>query len=187
MSLDTHALAKEVEAAYVEYIKFDIETRTFEYNDKGQYIQPTDEERFIWADKFAKAYHKYAKKGVILGAVSSGSNPNYLRDAMYNVPSGGEDATEGIATAMIQYWSEFGISAGYPAHGGVAWVSTSNNFSSLSSPMISQIKSAYTTEEKTPYYKHLFDNIESLVKSAVWTTIEVDSDGKPIITPETIS
>lgn len=140
MSLNTYPLSEVVEDAYVKFIKFDIDTKTSELNDKGEYVPPTSEERWQWANDFADAYHVYANKGVINGAVSGGGDKKLLRDAMFAVPSGGVDGTEGIALAMIEYWSQYGISSGYPAHGGVAWVSTVNNVSSLLAAMISTIR-----------------------------------------------
>jgi hypothetical protein len=169
MALVSANAAKGISDAHNVHI--DVDGRTTE---DGVYVKPPASARGIAAAGAAKSYHDYAKAGTLVGLNATGSSPSFIEGALNGIPDGGSGA-DALAQAFADFWSAFAISSGVPAHGGNVWVSASNDAAGKVGAFKAAISSSYTTSRSTPDFKSLIDNVEVVVKTIVWTTIELDT------------
>jgi hypothetical protein len=121
-----------------------------------------------WMDNYVTNYDQDALSGVFsLPAVIMVSNPGLLRFSYTPRPTT-------MATQLASYWSSQ-LTPGAPQFCS-SIVSVTNDAAKIEAPIRSYLLGSYNGSELTPHYEHLFQFIESQVKSIIWTISESSKD-----------
>lgn len=136
-----------------------------------------------FASGFAATYNDYVSNGVINATINTGGDTSILESASRSQSS---ITPADFALAMAQYWATVGLVPGDPFHGGTSVVSVTNNAMAHVSTFLNAIESSMTNEERTPYFLHYIENLESATKSITWLVTEMMSSGSPAVFEVTI-
>ncbi len=119
--------------------------------------------------EFAAAYDAYGKEGLVIGAVNTGGDVGALEGALRSVTSA-TSSIDAMAQGYADYWAAVAL-VGDGSHGG-APVSVVNDAAAKVSAFKGAIQASIGDVAKEPLYLEFITNIESVVKSLVWTVIE---------------
>lgn len=183
MALTPSVCASEVLAAYREASNL-LDDMTPDSDDNGA-IQPPSTNTF--AADFAEAYNSYATEGVVLGVTNTGGDASTIQSMLESFASDTGIDIDEFAQAFADYWGGVAVTAGLPAHGGVAVESVSNNCASKGGDIAAAIRSQITDTDTVPYYENLINAIQTVIQTAEWTVTEKMSDGSSVDFTESVT
>jgi len=132
---------------------------------------------------FADSHDNYARTGVVIGAQNNGGQKAILEKAFNSfVGNGSKGNALILAQALAAYWATVALIPKVAVHD--LPLSVTNDAASKVGAFYSAIMSGYTTREYTPYFVNLFDRIESVVFTIIWTVIEIKiTSNGPVVMP----
>jgi len=141
-----------------------------------------------YASQFADAYHMYASQGLVLGATNGDGEKSILASMIEDCASYGSaiENIQRLAQGFADYWATVCVTPGSPAHGGTSVVGVVNDSQTRVNQYYDAIVSSYRNYDDKPYFYDFVMNIESVVKTVIWTVSEVIPDQGVKTFPETI-
>lgn len=158
----------------LQLINFYVGQKLTENNNLGakQPFFPPDPVYDAWVLKFVDVYDADSIAGTTSQpSVSLVSMKNLL---YFNVSNSTLTSTN-FATVVSNYWKQQ-ITPGAPILCGGTIVSIVNDAEKIKSPIENYMKTLISNE-KLPYYEHLFSFVEAQVNSIIWTVTELDGAG----------
>ena len=145
MSLNTSTLAQSINNGYLSLL---------ETGSIGRQAYTT-----VWNN----AYYDYADGAI--GDISTIANPaSTIGDALFSMVGYEVSNVDILAQSIAEYWSNSHLTPKAPAVSIIG-----NNALSKVGDIKTAILNARTDQLKLPPFKHLFDAIEPIIKTIVWT------------------
>jgi hypothetical protein len=133
------------------------------------------------ASAWASGFLQWSTAGVLSGGGGvAGSEDESIVESFIGSLTG-NTTVNAFATMLASYWSTCLL-----VPNGTA-VSVSNNAMSQVAAFEAAVNASITTSDTTPYFQHLFTNIQNIaLPSVIWTVNRVVA-GSPVVTMETVS
>ena len=174
MPLDPAACAQTIASAYFSGLNMPISNSASDYGSVPRVPPgPIVYNPAAYRMAFGAAYNVYAMAGKVTGTnllpVTPGPGP--LVSGFAAVTGQGPANITKLASALATFWAGSFL-VGLPFI-GVSFVSAVNDAAGKVSAFKAAIASSYTTQFDAPCFETLIKNIEAVVKTIIWTCIDL--------------